>query len=149
MESELPRSRILSVKTTTKRMKRPSDVLYSQAKLHSTDETCAGAFCNFLAAKKLECKDYKKNKRQQLKVENCRRIQANNSSDTVVAMPFLYCTIKLLACICSQVVFFRTLPLAPSGGDRWFYADRKYQRPLRMVAFLTQSVVDVFGVLRN
>ena len=40
-------------------------------------------------------------------------------------MPFLYCTIKLLACICSQVVFFRTLPLAPSGGDRWFCADRK------------------------
>ena len=22
-------------------------------------------------------------------------------------------------------LFFRTLPLAPSGGDRWFYADRK------------------------
>ena len=43
-------------------------------------------------------------------------------------------------------LFFRTLPLAPSGGDRWFYADRKYQRPLRMVAFLTQNVVDVFGV---
>ena len=29
---------------------------------------------------------------------------------------------------------------------RTFYADRKYQRPLRMVAFLTQNVVDVFGV---
>ena len=41
----------------------------------------------------------------------------------------------LLVCICFQVVFFRT-----------FYADRKYQRPLRMVAFLTQNVVDVFGV---
>ena len=40
-------------------------------------------------------------------------------------MPFLYCTIKLLACICSQVVFLRTFPLAPSGGDRWFCADRK------------------------
>ena len=25
----------------------------------------------------------------------------------------------------SSRCFFRTLPLAPSGGDRWFYADRK------------------------
>ena len=54
--------------------------------------------------------------------------------------------LKLLVCICFKSLFFRTLPLAPSGGDRWFYADRKYQRPLRMVAFLTQNVVDVFGV---
>ena len=43
--------------------------------------------------------------------------------------------LKLLACICFKSLFFRT-----------FYADRKYQRPLRMVAFLTQNVVDVFGV---
>ena len=43
--------------------------------------------------------------------------------------------LKLLSFILFEVVLFRT-----------FYADRKYQRPLRMVAFLTQSVVDVFGV---
>ena len=55
----------------------------------------------------------------------CSLLFRHRRGDTVVAMPFLYCTIKLLACICSQVVFFRTLPLAPSGGDRWFYADRK------------------------
>ena len=33
--------------------------------------------------------------------------------------------LKLLVCICFKSLFFRTLPLAPSGGDRWFYADRK------------------------
>ena len=59
---------------------------------------------------------------------------------------FAVFNLKLLVCICFKSLFFRTLPLAPSGGDRWFYADRKYQRPLRMVAFLTQNVVDVFGV---
>jgi hypothetical protein len=35
----------------------------------------AGAFCDFLAAKKLECKDYKKNKREQLKVKKGGGIQ--------------------------------------------------------------------------
>ena len=75
----------------------------------------AGAFCDFLAAKKLECKDYKKNKRQQLKVEKSGGIQANDCSDAVVAMPFLYCTIKLLDCIWSQVVFFSYFAFGPFG----------------------------------
>jgi hypothetical protein len=63
----------------------------------------------------------------------------NICSDTVVAMPFLYCTIKLLACICFQVVLFFTLSVPTES----------VQRALRMVVFLTQSVVDVFGVLRD
>ena len=41
-----------------------------------------------------------------------------------------------LVCICFQVVFFFTLSVPTES----------VQRALRMVVFLTQSVVDVFGV---
>ena len=62
-----------------------------------------------------------------------------DGEEFVFLLCMLYSTavfnLKLLVCICSKSLFFRT-----------FYADRKYQRPLRMVAFLTQNVVDVFGV---
>ena len=45
--------------------------------------------------------------------------------------------LKLLVCICFQVVLFFTLSVPTES----------VQRALRMVVFLTQSVVDVFVVL--
>ena len=51
---------------------------------------------------------------------------------------------QLLACVAPLNCCF--VFILKSFLFRTFYADRKYQRPLRMVAFLTQSVVDVFGV---
>ena len=45
----------------------------------------------------------------------------------------------LLVCICFQVVLFFTLSVPTES----------VQRALRMVVFLTKSVVDVFGVLRD
>ena len=56
----------------------------------------------------------------------------------------------LLVCICSQVVVFLVICLWPlRAATVGSVPTESVQRALRMVVFLTQSVVDVFGVLRN
>ena len=42
--------------------------------------------------------------------------------------------------------YWQFLSFSFTQSVRTFCADRKYQRALRMGAFLTQNVVDVFGV---
>ena len=84
----------------------------------------------------------------------CSLLFRHRCSDTVVAIISLYSlavfNLKLLVCICFQVVLFFTLCLWPlRAATVGSMPTESVQRPLRMVVFLTQSVVDVFGVLRN
>ena len=79
---------------------------------------------------------------------------SKNKSGTVAAIISLYSpavlNLKLLSFILFEVVLFFTLCLWPlRAATVGSVPTESVQRALRMVVFLTQSVVDVFGVLRN